>query len=96
MTKTIVIGSESQVPAPKKAIKFVKLLTDEIILDECFDRPKNYKFVELICLNYGKTEELNYEKIDDESVDLMFAYNDKDERSTGALYIGHWNDGVVE
>jgi len=25
----------------------------------------------------------------------MFAYNDPNERSFGVLYIGHFNDGVV-
>ena len=47
--------------------------------------PKEYNFIDLICKNYL----LGY--------DLMFAYNYADNRSVGCvLYIGHFNDGVVE
>jgi hypothetical protein len=46
--------------------------------------PKEYNFIDLICKNYLS------------GYDLMFAYNYADNRSTGVLCIGHFNDGVVE
>jgi len=46
--------------------------------------PKSYKYIELICRNYLPNQ------------DLMFAYNDPDDRSGGHLYVGNWNDGVIE
>ena len=46
--------------------------------------PKEYNFIDLICKNYLS------------GYDLMFAYNNADNRSVGVLCIGHFNDGVVE
>jgi hypothetical protein len=48
------------------------------------DSPKKYNFIDLICKNYLS------------GYDLMFAYNFADNRHLGVLYIGHFNDGVVE
>ena len=48
------------------------------------DSPKDYNFIDLICKNYLS------------GCDLMFAYNFADKRELGVLYIGHFNDGVVE
>jgi hypothetical protein len=46
--------------------------------------PKEYNFIDLICKNYLS------------GCDLMFAYNLADKRELGVLYIGYFNDGVVE
>jgi hypothetical protein len=48
------------------------------------DSPKDYNFIDLICKNYLS------------GYDLMFAYNFADKRELGVLYIGYFNDGVVE
>jgi len=48
------------------------------------DSPKDYNFIDLICKNYLS------------GCDLMFAYNFADKRELGVLYIGYFNDGVVE
>jgi len=48
------------------------------------DSPKDYNFIDLICKNYLS------------GCDLMFAYNLADKRELGVLYIGYFNDGVVE
>ena len=48
------------------------------------DSPKDYNFIDLICKNYLS------------GFDLMFAYNLADKRELGVLYIGYFNDGVVE
>lgn len=46
--------------------------------------PCSWKFIELICSNYGSDE-----------LDLMFAYDDPTKRHDGVLYLGKFNDGVV-
>jgi len=67
----------------KKPIEFVKLVTAERI-EPALGRPTDYSFIELICLDYHK------------SFDLIFAYNDVNNRKNGRLYLGFWNDGVTE
>jgi hypothetical protein len=48
------------------------------------DSPKDFNFIDLICKNYLS------------GCDLMFAYDFADQRELGVLYIGYFNDGVVE
>ena len=89
-TKVIVIG-ETKPQKRLKPIEFRSLLncvevnrSDEAIVKTSFgDEPSNFKYIELICRNYQA------------GLDLMFAYNDPEDRD-GVLYIGHFNDGVVE
>lgn len=88
MTKTIVIGN----PLPKtelKPIEFHKVLLECAEFDIAVEVPKDYKFIELICHEYGSDSCGN-------SFDLIFAYNNPQKRSEGVLYLGSWNDGVVE
>lgn len=91
-TKTIVIGETEIQKTPPNPIRFVhylemNLLNEEpLVVKKCdggFQSPRDYKFIELISLNYTS------------SWDLMFAYDNPKNRSSGILYIGKWNDGVV-
>lgn len=81
MTKTIIIGGEQQ---KKKPIKFHKFLNEKggIEFVGGLSKPSDYLTIELISLKYG------------EDFDLMFAY--RGDRSAGVLFLGKWNDGVVE
>jgi len=89
MTTTIVIG---EIPTTKKLkpIQFVRCLnivgcigSSQAVI-EAGVCPNFYKFIELICKDYQLGN------------DLMFAYNNPLKREEGMLYIGKWNDGVVE
>lgn len=72
------------VPAKeKKPIKFVKSL-DFYGAFSTNCQPTEYKYVELVATDYHK------------GCDLMFAYNNPDERSNGIAYLGYWNDGIVQ
>ena len=86
-TKVIVMGSSVE-NKPVKSIEFVRSLscTDSNSIDSVQDTdnlPSDYRYVELICCGYH------------EGYDLMFAYNNPDDRASGILYIGYFNDGVV-
>lgn len=81
MTTTIVIG-EAKRPKNVTPIKFERVL--DIVGRNTDVFPHTYKFIELICKDYAMGQ------------DLMFAYNDPSNRKDGVLYIGKWNDGVVE
>lgn len=80
MTKVVIIGEQS-IEAPKKKIEFVKYFT-KVGLSDAGSLPKQYENIELISLDYCS------------GYDLMFAYGKH--RSLGLLYLGHFNDGVVQ
>jgi len=86
-TQTIVIGGKNK-ESVKKPIVFVSLIeiidsrTVSIITDVL--KPNQWKYIELICKNYGN------------GFDILFAYDDPLRREKGTLYLGFWNDGVVE
>ena len=79
-TQVIVIGKPEK---GKTAIEFQSFLNINLKIDSGTMSPSDYKYIELICKNYAL------------GCDLMFAYNDPNDRSFGELYIGHFNDGVV-
>lgn len=84
MTKVIILGE----PAEKKEgknIEFVQSLQSTKNWRECKDVANEWKNVELICKNYNQSSTDPY--------DLMFAYDSI--REEGALYLGHFNDGIV-
>ena len=87
MTKTIVLG-EQQKNADKKPIEFFSLInvadSDDVDVDNTSSKPHAWNYIELICKDYAP------------NLDLMFAYNDPDDRGEGLLIIGRWNDGVVK
>lgn len=87
MTKTIVIG-ELPKPAEKKPIEFFSLLNvvdhDDAEVNVVSSKPHHWNYIELISKNYSP------------NLDLLFAYNDADDRGEGILIIGRWNDGIVK
>lgn len=87
MTKTIVLG-EQQAPVIKKPIEFFSLLNvadhSDVDVAVTSSKPHQWNYIELICKNYSP------------NLDLLFAYNDADDRGEGILIIGRWNDGVVQ
>jgi hypothetical protein len=81
-TQVIVIGKPEKRKA-KTAIEFQSFLNSSLKIDSNAYSPSHYKYIELICKNYAL------------GFDLMFAYNDPNYRSCGELYIGYFNDGVI-
>jgi hypothetical protein len=87
MTKTIVIG-ETRSNRNNKCIKFLSVLPSENHATLKFSAtviapPDAYDYVELICPKYNGRH------------DIMFAYDHPDDRATGCLYLGYWNEGVI-
>lgn len=87
MTKTIVLG-ELPMPVEKKPIEFFSLIglidSDDAEVNVVTSKPHHWNYIELISKNYSP------------NLDLLFAYNDADDRGEGILIIGRWNDGVVK
>ena len=87
MTKTFVIG-EPKDNDIKKPIEFFTNLNvlgiDDVEVETEPTMPCKWDYIELICKDYAP------------NLDLMFAYDDADDRGNGILIIGRWNDGVVE
>ena len=91
-TQINIIGNHRQDKVKKNPIEFkyalnqVKSNYPDILRPTTTreDSPKDYDFIDLICKNYLS------------GFDLMFAYNLADKRELGVLYIGYFNDGVVE
>ena len=86
MTKTIVLG-EQQKQADKKPIEFFTLINvadhDDVDVEPVISEPYEWNYIELVSKNYST------------DFDLLFAYNDPNDRSSGLLIIGRWNDGFV-
>lgn len=84
MTKVIIIGEKPK-EETKGNIVFDKYLDARLKWtdNEDPDKPSYFNIIELVCLDYALGH------------DLMFAYDDDDERADGTFYIGHFNDGVV-
>ena len=89
MTKCIVLGEDNSVQPVKKPIKFIWVVTNEKLantakqVDNACGKPNQFAHVELVQQASSK-----------DYFDVMFAYDQN--RNDGCLYLGHWNDGVVE
>lgn len=79
-TKVTILGQQE--PKQEKKIEFVKMLLGNIIVKTTKKNPCDYDNIILICSNYGGI-----------GMDLFFAYDD--DVNIGALYLGHFNDGIV-
>ena len=82
MTKTIVIGASYQ--DDNKPIEFNDYLDATEFSSAFISKPSQFNYIELICKNYNNG-----------SRDLMFAYDDPNNRNSGTLFFGYWNDGTV-
>jgi hypothetical protein len=101
MTKVTILGEKPKTHA-HSGIRFMKRLdtgdkmiphSDSTTLKRIYSgitgsQPYHYEHIELICRDYYCTAPYGHP-----SMDLMFAYDQK--RSTGVLYMGYFNDGVV-
>ena len=87
MTKTIILGEQKD-KAIKKPIEFfthIHLIdSDDVEVLNVETLPCKWNYIELICKDYAP------------NLDLMFAYDDADDRGNGILIIGRWNDGVAK
>jgi hypothetical protein len=82
-TKVIILGEEPKEVKQLKPIEFVKYLSSDISLDSETTLPSSWKHVDLVIKDYTT-----------DGLDVMLTYdNDKD---CGALYLGHYNDGIKE
>lgn len=80
MTKVTILGQEPKEKKELKPIEFTESLTGSKNFEGGCVPPSDWANIELVC-RYG-------------SFDIMFAYDDS--RNNGCLYLGHFNDGVVE
>ena len=87
MTKTIVLGEQKD-KAINKPIEFFTRLnileSDDVKVESADTKPYEWNYIELICKNYTI------------NLDLIFVYENADDRSSGILMIGRWNDGVAK
>jgi len=91
-TQVIIVGHQTQ-NSYRIPIEFRYFLNDvhidaDSILMPITDEdgiflPSTFKYIELICQGYMA------------KFDLMFAYNDPDNRGNGLLVVGKFNDGIV-
>ena len=81
MTKVIDLTKEAKEEKGLKPIEFVKYISTHGNQVYTCAKPADFGNVELICKKYGGL------------YDLMFAFDG--ERSSGSLYLGHFNDGIV-
>ena len=83
MTRTRVLFEEVK-EKKLKPIEFVKQVNIELSISAPSAKPKQWEEIILIRKGYTK-----------DGLDLIFAY-DKTDDFYRCLYLGHWNDGVVE
>ena len=91
-TKTIILGENTIHTDKKKPIQLDIILMDDGKLNSnaAGSKPSHFKYIELVCKNYGVLA-------DGTTFDLIFAYQDPNNRTKcSGLYLGKWNDGVVD
>ena len=79
-TKCKILGKPTKKPKNLKEIVFEKCFDGHEVITPIFV-PDQYSNIELICINYHS------------GLDLIFAYYHY--RNLGMLYLGKWNDGIV-
>ena len=85
MTKVTVLGQEPKEEKKLKPIEFKEQCNYNEWHHVQF-KPKEFAYIELISKSFVDKNDIN--------LDLMFAYDGR--RSDGMLFLGHFNDGVVE
>lgn len=81
MTKVSVFGKQPTETKELKKIEFVKFFDGDKI-EESSIKPTDFDNVVLIAKQYSCESKL----------DLIYAF---DKPTSGNIYLGHWNDGVV-
>ena len=87
-TKCIVLGKNNPIEQVKKPIEFLVFVDTS----EVMTKTKRCKVAKIKPNEFFNIELVN--KAGCVGLDIMFAYNQN--RNYGYLYLGHWNDGVVE
>ena len=86
-TKTIIVGKQSRrCPGKRIPIEFNRYISSNGKVFDVVDGgvlPSQYSHIELLVLDYGR------------GLDVMLAYNNPEYRYDGMIYLGKWNDGVV-
>lgn len=83
-TKVIILGQDAPKEA-KKPIEFKRIMNNHAEWKPAIVTPNVYQCIELISRNYA------------DDLDLMFAYiENRNHPSMACLYLGHFNDGIVE
>ena len=91
MTKTIILRKINnyvkKIPTKKIPIKFVHMFDtgNGEVYRKNLQSPEEYNFIELV--SRSRPGSAKY--------DILYAYNKKDKREEGDLYLGYWNDGIV-
>ena len=67
-----------------KPIEFTDCLSVFKEIKPNSQKPSDFKYIELVSRFYSM------------DFDIMFAYNRPNFRQSGVLFLGHWNDGIVE
>ena len=80
MTKVIILGQEPKKEKKLKPIEFTDFLEITKEIKQTETNPRCWDNIELI----GKYD----------SFDIMFAYDN--DRNKGCLFLGYFNDGVIE
>lgn len=89
--KIIVIGQTKKSRPVKKPIRVKYLLTIERkFIPHSSIAKEGYNYIELVCRNYIRRED-EYGPLD-----LIFCYDHPNKRGEGCLFLGNWNDGVIE
>lgn len=81
MTKVSVFGQEATEQKKLKPIEFVKTVYSDGTIAPAPTSPKDWDNVVLYKATRSKS-----------CLDFILAFNDNE---TGAIFLGHWNDGVV-
>ena len=82
MTKVLLFGQEATESKHLKPIEFLKSLDGEFKFYKTSANPSHYNYVMLFESNYGGS-----------GVDLILAWDDIGNK---IIFLGHWNDGVVQ
>lgn len=91
MTKVTILGQEPKEEKKLKEIEFIKVLKANDSGNLCVQSPNGklkWANIILICKNYHES-----------GYDLMFGWNSENSLTKGfgcTLFLGHFNDGVVE
>lgn len=82
VTKVSILYQETKVKTELKPIEFKFLVWETGEWQKCYDEPKNWDNVILLCRGWRTS-----------GLDLMFAIDDG--KTNGFLALGHFNDGIV-
>jgi hypothetical protein len=86
MTKVLVFGENSEQKKKLTPIELAFMIDCNLNVDTVYDSPSDFEYIMLLERGYTTSSS----KLP--GYDLMMAWDFEDDK---ALYLGHWNDGVV-